>query len=135
MKEEPNTELTFEQILINENVNQYNCPSEESSSMDSFDKITTPNQSSNNNIPPAKRKKQSKIDSFQFNGSSSNMMNHHNAPDVQELQVQLLRKQIEVQELMATELRCKIERTQQLIKMDAIESELRCKEITKRIES
>lgn len=105
--------------------------SEESSSMDSFDKITTPNQSSDN-IPPAKRKKQTKNDSFQFNGSSTNI-NHHNAQDVQELQVQLLKKQIEVQDLMATELRCKIERTQQLIKMDAVESELRCKEIAKRI--
>lgn len=108
LKEEPsieNSQLTIEEVIINDNAGQFNYANEETSSNDTF----------YNSAPP----------------NSSNV----NSTEIQELKIQLLKKQIEVQELMAAELKAKIERTQQLMKMETAESELRCKEIQKRLES
>ncbi|XP_055306381.1 uncharacterized protein LOC129570702 [Sitodiplosis mosellana] len=142
IKEEPsieNTGLPFEELMANDNSDQFNFNIAESSSLDSFNETTAPNQPLH--PPPPKRTKQSNQlpPLFQSNGTSASANTNS---EIQELQIQLLKrqievqdKQIEVQELMAEELRIKIKRTQQLMKMDTAESELRCREISKRLES
>lgn len=69
---------------------------------------------------PAKRLKT-------FNGSDS-----PNAALFDDLQIQLLRKQIEVQDLLAMEVRAKIEKINQQMELEKRESELRCKDMQKR---
>lgn len=149
IKEEPtieNAELPFEEIMFNENDDQFNYTVEDTSSMDSFSASTSQNHSLQ--PPPAKRTKHSSTvpPSFQSNGiptTSNGVQSTSKSADIlQDLQVQLLKRQIEfqekqikVQELLAKELEVKIEREQQQIKIDAAESELRCKEISKRLES
>lgn len=140
IKEEPsieNADLAFEEIMVNENNDQYNYNIDESSSMDSFQRSIPQNQTMPS-PPPAKRTRLSTQvpPSFQANSTKN-----HNS-DMHELQIQLLKRQIEVQDkqielhqLMAKELQVKIERTEQLMKLDAAESKLRCKEIAKRLES
>lgn len=119
VKEEPLPDvpdLSFEQIMFNDNADQFNYANEDSSS-DSLSE----NRSK-----------------FQSNSTFQPMTEHSNDssnPVMQQLQIDLLKRQIEVQELMATELKIKIERTRQLMKMEVAESELRCKEISKRLES
>lgn len=130
-KQEPHTDLSFEEIMVNENP-ELNYTVEDTSSMDSFNADTA----QNHKLPllPAKRQRLSNQvpPTLQSNGVSATT---NRSSELQELQVQLLKKQIEVQELMAAELKAKIQRTQQLMQMEAAESELRCKEITKRLES
>ncbi|XP_055306364.1 uncharacterized protein LOC129570691 [Sitodiplosis mosellana] len=141
VKQEPpveNSDLSFEEIMVNENNDQFNYAADDTSSMDSFHQSTSQNQSFHHpkspsaHPPPAKRMRLADQASLQFNGIPATI---NNSSEIQELQIQLLKRQIEVQELMAVELKAKIERTQQLMRMDAVESELRCKEITKRLES
>lgn len=148
IKEEPlleNTDLPFEEIMVNDNSDQFNYNIDESSSMDSFHDNTLQNQTFH--PPPAKRTRLSTQipPSFQSNGISrhnfSSPATINTNSEIHQLQIQLIKKQIEVQNrqievqaLMAEELKVKIERTQQLMKIDAVESELRCKEMKKRIE-
>lgn len=147
IKEEPmlDADLPFEEIMVNDNSGPFNYNIDESSSMDSFHENVPQNQTFH--PPPAKRTRLSTQipPSFQSNGISSNSFpspaTTNTNSEIHQLQIQLLKKQIEVQnrqievqELMAQELKVKIERTQQLMKIDATESELRCKEIIKRFE-
>ena len=130
-KQEPpaeSSDLPFEQIMVSENNDQYDYSVDDTSSTDSFHESISPNQTFQ--PPPPKRLRQADQvpPSFQSNGIPT-------SSQIQELQTQLLRRQIEVQELMAVELKAKIERTHQLMRMDAIESELRCREMKKRLES
>lgn len=140
VKQEPSTEsdLSFEQIMVNE-PNEFDYTVEDTSSMDSFHESTAQNHSFHpqqakrprlsNQVPPL----------FQSNGISNHSLESpaivNSNTEIHELQMQLLKRQIEVQELMATEIKVKIERTKQLMQIDAAESELRCREIAKRLES
>lgn len=140
VKQEPPTEsdLSFEQIMVNE-TNEFDYTVEDTSSMDSFHESTAQNHSFHH--PRAKRSRLSNQvpPLFQLNGISNHSIESsaiaNSNTEIHELQIQLLKRQIEVQELMATEIKAKIERTKHLMQIDAAESELRCKEIAKRLES
>ena len=142
IKEEPpieNVDLPFEEIMVNDNADQFNFNIDESSSMDSLNE-TAPQSNQPFHPPPPKRTRlpHQVPPSFQSNGCTATTS--HNNAEIHELQIQLLKrqievqnKQIEVQELMAKEIEAKIERTKQLMRMDAAESELRCREISERL--
>lgn len=135
-KQEPqidHPDLTFEEIMVNGNSDPFNYTVEDTSSIDSFHE-SAPHPNKDFQPPSAKRPRQSiqGPSSFQSNGVPTTMTNNS---DILQLQIQLLKRQIEVQELMATELRVKIQRAQQLMQMEAAESQLRCREIEKRLES
>lgn len=129
-------DLTFEEIVLPENNHQLNFSDENSSSLDSLLEISQQNQQSQS--PPLKRPRISKgtssmehtnhLTSAQLNGNTSS-----NSTELQALQIQLIKKQIEVQHLMTMELKAKIARTQQLMDIDKEESKLRCEEISKRL--
>lgn len=133
-KSEPPTDisdLSFEQIMVNDtNVgDRLNYIHEDSSTNGSFHEshpsLHTPSLVNND--------KAAHTYSLLSQTNEQHSVNSTN-PMIQHLQMELLRKQIEVQELMATELKVKIERTKQLMQMDAQESELRCQEISKRLQ-
>lgn len=134
-----NVDLPFEEIMVNNNSDQFHFNAGESSSLDSFHETTLQNDPFH--PPPPKRTRLSHQipPSFQSNGSTATT-GYSNESEIQELQIQLLKRQIEVQnkqiqvqELMAKEIEAKIERTKQLMRMDAAESELRCREISKQL--
>lgn len=124
VKQEPMTDvpdLSFEQIMVNDNADEFNFAQEDSSSNSLFQESSSQNHISDAPNPSI----------LTMNGNQSDSNN----PTIEQLQIDLLKRQIEVQELMATELRVKIERTRQLMKMEMAESELRRKEISNRLES
>lgn len=121
-------DVPFEEIMLNGNTEQFNCSNEDSSTCDSFHNGTNHSIRSQ----PAKHKKSRNEDP-----SASHSIEHHteSSNPMAQLQMDLLKSQIAVQELMAVELKLKIERTQKLMKLEAAESELRCEEIRKRLQS
>lgn len=117
VKSEPidDTNLSFEEIMVNEGAGQFNYEREDSNQSDSYREMQTQAQGS---VP---------LQSVNNSKRSDRT--------IQRLQIELLKRQIEVQELMATELKVKIDRNQQLMKMEAEESALRCQEIAKRLQN
>lgn len=129
VKQEPSadvTDMSFEQIMVNDDSDRFNYAHEDSSSNDAssneYFHETEAHSQPNQYKPPNNHYKSNTIP------SSSN-------PEIQKLRIELLKKQIVVQSLMATELKFKINRTRQLMKMEAAESKLRCQEIAKRMQS
>lgn len=131
-KSEPssdNPDLSFEQIMVNDG-DQLNYIHEDSSTNDSFQK----SHQSLHTPPLVNSYKSPNTYSLPLQTNEQHTVTGGN-PMIQKLKMELLRKQIDVQELMATELKVKIERTKQLMQMEAQESELRCQEISNRLQS
>lgn len=123
------TDLSFEQIMLNENTGQFDYTNEESSTADSFHENLPENYEHESNCANGNQIEHS----ISKSSECLPMMNGNNR-EIENLQIELLQKQIRVQDLMAAELEAKIERTRQLVKLEAAESELRCREICKRLE-
>lgn len=104
--------MSFEQIMVNDNSNQFNYAHEDSSSIDSTSNHSFHESEAQNHRKPCKQSR----DRLKSNikppiiQTSDDLATNSN-PEIQQLQIELLKRQIEVQEL-------KIERTRQLMKME-----------------